>query len=292
MDTQFGWLLNLICYLPLVGALFIIFFIKKENTGAIKTAAVSIAAIDFVLSLPLWFLYRTDGAEFQFATQLKWIPSVGVQYLFGVDGFAVLLILLTTLLGFISVYSSFSAITDRVKEYYGWLLVIGAAMVGVFLALLIYNLILGLGAHFFFAEVAPKTVAAHRPEPIAFTAGFVLEPLLRLFYPIVWFINTIANVMPNVPVNTQVFVYRNVADRFCEELRRAGVVATMRGFHGRTFGALSATWDRKHRGPFEPLVPGVRFLPHNDLAAAAVGTGNRRAAAEPRRAAGGPSAGP
>jgi Mg2+/Co2+ transporter CorB len=46
-----------------------------------------------------------------------------------------------------------------------------------------------------FAEVAPKTVAAHRPEPIAFTAGFVLEPLLRLFYPIVWFINTIANAL-------------------------------------------------------------------------------------------------
>ncbi len=46
-----------------------------------------------------------------------------------------------------------------------------------------------------FAEVAPKTVAAHRPEPIAFSAVFILEPLLRLFYPVVWFINTIANVM-------------------------------------------------------------------------------------------------
>ncbi len=46
-----------------------------------------------------------------------------------------------------------------------------------------------------FAEVAPKTVAAHRPEPIAFSAAFVLEPLLRFFYPMVWFINTIANFM-------------------------------------------------------------------------------------------------
>ncbi len=44
-----------------------------------------------------------------------------------------------------------------------------------------------------FAEVAPKTIAAHAPEPIAFTAGFVLEPLLRLFYPVVWFINSISN---------------------------------------------------------------------------------------------------
>ncbi len=39
-------------------------------------------------------------------------------------------------------------------------------------------------------------------------------------------------------------------------------------FHGRTLGALSTTWKAKYREPFEPLVPGVRFLPWNDLAAA------------------------
>ena len=135
MDTQYGWLLNLICYLPLAGALLIIFFINKENTRAIKVAATAIAAIDFVLSLPLWFLYRADGAEFQFATSAEWIPSVGVQYLFGVDGFAILLILLTTLLGFISVYSSFTAITEREKEYYVFLLMLQTGMMGVFCAL-------------------------------------------------------------------------------------------------------------------------------------------------------------
>ena len=48
---------------------------------------------------------------------------------------------------------------------------------------------------------------------------------------------------------------------------RSGVVAAMRGFHGRTFGALSATWDKKYRGPFEPLVPGFSHVPYNDLEA-------------------------
>jgi NADH-quinone oxidoreductase subunit M len=133
--TQYGWLLNLICYLPLAGALLIIFFVKKDNARAIKLAATSIAAIDFVLSLPLWFLYRPDGPEFQFLSQAEWIPSVGVQYLFGVDGFAILLILLTTLLGFISVYSSFTAITDRQKEYYVFLLLLQTGMLGVFCSL-------------------------------------------------------------------------------------------------------------------------------------------------------------
>ena len=91
MDFQYGWLLNLICYLPLAGALFMMAFINKENSSAIKGFATAVAALDFVISIPLWFLYKPDGAEFQFATVMEWIPSVGVQYIFGVDGFAVLL---------------------------------------------------------------------------------------------------------------------------------------------------------------------------------------------------------
>jgi acetylornithine/LysW-gamma-L-lysine aminotransferase len=48
---------------------------------------------------------------------------------------------------------------------------------------------------------------------------------------------------------------------------RTEVVAAMRGFHGRTMGALSATWEKKYREPFEPLVPGFSHIPYNDLAA-------------------------
>jgi acetylornithine/LysW-gamma-L-lysine aminotransferase len=47
---------------------------------------------------------------------------------------------------------------------------------------------------------------------------------------------------------------------------RTKVVAAMRGFHGRTFGALSATWRKQYRQPFEPLVPGFAFVPYNQLA--------------------------
>jgi LysW-gamma-L-lysine/LysW-L-ornithine aminotransferase len=50
---------------------------------------------------------------------------------------------------------------------------------------------------------------------------------------------------------------------------RSGIVAAMRGFHGRTMGALSATWNREYRTPFEPLVPGFSHVPYNDLAALA-----------------------
>jgi acetylornithine/LysW-gamma-L-lysine aminotransferase len=46
---------------------------------------------------------------------------------------------------------------------------------------------------------------------------------------------------------------------------RSKIVAAMRGFHGRTLGALSATWRKQYRQPFEPLLPGFQFAPYNRL---------------------------
>jgi acetylornithine/LysW-gamma-L-lysine aminotransferase len=46
---------------------------------------------------------------------------------------------------------------------------------------------------------------------------------------------------------------------------RTKIISTMRSFHGRTFGALSATWSKEYREPFEPLVPGFEFVPYNKL---------------------------
>ncbi len=46
---------------------------------------------------------------------------------------------------------------------------------------------------------------------------------------------------------------------------RTGIVATMRGFHGRTMGALSATWEKRYREPFAPLVPGFTHVPYDNL---------------------------
>ncbi len=48
---------------------------------------------------------------------------------------------------------------------------------------------------------------------------------------------------------------------------RSGIIATMRGFHGRTLGALSATWNKAYREPFAPLVPGFSHIPYNNIEA-------------------------
>ncbi len=59
---------------------------------------------------------------------------------------------------------------------------------------------------------------------------------------------------------------------------RTDIIATMRGFHGRTFGALSATWNAKYRDPFIPLVPGFSHVPYNKLDAVAEAVTDRTAA--------------
>ncbi len=50
---------------------------------------------------------------------------------------------------------------------------------------------------------------------------------------------------------------------------RQKIIAAMRGFHGRTMGALSLTWNPKYREPFEPLVPGISHIPYDNIEAAA-----------------------
>ena len=65
----------------------------------------------------------------------NWIPSIGAGYVLGIDGISFLLIMLTTLLGWISILSSWTAIENRVKEYYVWFLVLQTGMLGVFMAL-------------------------------------------------------------------------------------------------------------------------------------------------------------
>jgi len=126
--------LSLILFTPLAGAL-VLLLVNKENANAIRWISNVVAFIGFALSVPLWFWYNPQSGDFQFVERLPWIPSVGAEYFLGVDGLSALLILLTTMMGFIAILSSWTAITERVKEYYIFLLVLQTGMLGAFMAL-------------------------------------------------------------------------------------------------------------------------------------------------------------
>src|SRR5437867_1226369 len=126
--------LSIILFTPLAGALLLL-LIDKQNESAIRWVANVAALAGFLVSVPLWFWYDPATAGFQFVERASWIPSVGAEYFLGVDGLSTLLILLTTMMGTIAVLSSWTAITERLKEYYIFLLLLQTGMLGAFMAL-------------------------------------------------------------------------------------------------------------------------------------------------------------
>ncbi|HEX3560838.1 MAG TPA: NADH-quinone oxidoreductase subunit M [Pyrinomonadaceae bacterium] len=125
------YLLSIITWLPALGALVVLFLFNKSQTGAIKRFATAWFALDFLASLALLGYDRGTGG-FQFLEDAQWIPVIGARYQMGVDGVAVLLILLTTLLGWIASLSSWEYIEKRQKEYYALLLLLQTSVLGVF----------------------------------------------------------------------------------------------------------------------------------------------------------------
>src|SRR5271155_5800018 len=111
-------ILSIILFTPLVGAL-VLLFVPKENKEAIRWIANFFALGSFLISLPLVPMFsaqRFDATQhFKFieGTPDNWIPSIGAGYVIGIDGISFLLIMLTTLLGWISILSSWTAIENR-----------------------------------------------------------------------------------------------------------------------------------------------------------------------------------
>jgi NADH-quinone oxidoreductase subunit M len=135
MDFYRAHLLSIVTYTPLVGALLLLLPVFKGNDAAVRWWSNGVAFVGFLVSLPLWFWFERGKGGFQFEERASWIPSIGVEYHFGVDGVSTLLILLTTLLGSIAVLSSWTAIHDRVRQYYIFLLLLQVGMIGVFCSL-------------------------------------------------------------------------------------------------------------------------------------------------------------
>jgi NADH-quinone oxidoreductase subunit M len=124
-------IVSIITWLPAVGALIILAAMKKDQSSLIKKFATAWFALDFVVSLYL-ITYKHALGGMQFVEDHVWVPVLGARYQMGVDGVAVLLIVLTTLLGVIASLSSWNYIQKREKEYYALLLLLQTAVLGVF----------------------------------------------------------------------------------------------------------------------------------------------------------------
>jgi NADH-quinone oxidoreductase subunit M len=125
MDT----LLTLLIFFPAVAALFG-YAIDKEN---IRAYGISIAAIEFVFSLALWFGYDSTLGGYQFMEHLSIIKDFGVHYDLGIDGISLFLIILSTFMTLIALIGL--TITENVKNLILSVLFLEMTMVGVFASL-------------------------------------------------------------------------------------------------------------------------------------------------------------
>ena len=126
-------ILSIVLFTPLVGLL-VLLFIPSSNARAVKLWANIASFAGFLVSLPLVFNFDRTR-DFQFVEKAQWIPSIGATYHIGIDGMSLLLVMLTTLLGFLAILASWNSITERLKEYYAWFLLMQTAMLGVFMSL-------------------------------------------------------------------------------------------------------------------------------------------------------------
>ena len=127
-------ILTFLTFFPTVGALLIL-LLPSSKPKTVRVAAFLVSLITFAASIPLFTLFDSTARGMQFTEQASWVPGLGISYHMGVDGISMLLILLTTLLTAVSILSSFSAITSRVKAYMVTFLLLETGMIGVFASL-------------------------------------------------------------------------------------------------------------------------------------------------------------
>ncbi len=125
-------LLSVLIFLPLLGA-FALLFIRNEEQC--RRATLLITAVVALLSLKLIADFDQTTARFQFVEFYPWIKAFNINYIVGIDGISLLLLLLTTLIMPFCVLASWTYIKKRVKAFMICLLIMETAMVGVFAAL-------------------------------------------------------------------------------------------------------------------------------------------------------------
>ena len=126
-------ILSIVVFLPLVGAILLAFFPRRDRDIRYFALAVSLLTLLASLHLPWYFVRGQSG--FQFEADSQWISHPNIHYHLGIDGISLWLVVLTTFLMPLCVLISWKSIGDQVKEFFILMLVLETAMIGVFVAL-------------------------------------------------------------------------------------------------------------------------------------------------------------
>jgi NADH-quinone oxidoreductase subunit M len=132
-------ILSLIVFLPLAGALLVLLAggggDRPDRERLVRTVALAVSLATFAVTLLLWWRFDPTSADYQFVERHAWIPAFGIQYLIGVDGISLFLLVLTAFLTPLALLSSWDSVHINVKMFSFFLLALESSMLGVFVAI-------------------------------------------------------------------------------------------------------------------------------------------------------------
>jgi NADH-quinone oxidoreductase subunit M len=126
-------IVSIVTFLPLAGALLLV-LLRGDSVRAARLAALSVSLLTFGFSLVLFFKFDGGAGLPEFSERVSWLGR-GLDYHVGVDGISLFLVLLTAFLTPLALLSSWRTVTDRVKEFSFFMLVLETGMIGVFVSL-------------------------------------------------------------------------------------------------------------------------------------------------------------
>ena len=127
-------LLTVLVFLPTAGAILLL-LLPRSAAGVAKVGALTVATLECVLSLPLWWHFDTALRGFQFREAAPWIQPLGISYLLGIDGISLVLILLTTILTPVSLLFSLTHVEKEVRGFSIAFLILETGVIGTLVAL-------------------------------------------------------------------------------------------------------------------------------------------------------------
>ncbi|MDB4846648.1 NADH-quinone oxidoreductase subunit M [Pelagibacteraceae bacterium] len=127
-------ILSSLILLPLIGALFLLFFRDKDNSNTIKYVAIFTSFVNFFISIYLWILFDPLNSNFQFIEEKEWLIGF-VNFKLGIDGISILFILLTTFITPLCIISVNSTVKIRLCDFLIAILIMESLMIGVFCSL-------------------------------------------------------------------------------------------------------------------------------------------------------------
>lgn len=128
-------LLNVLIWLPIIAGVFIALTSNDNKPNLSRYGALFTVIVTLALCIPLLSGFDVKGNGMQFIDEMTWMPTLGIRYALGIDGLALLLIVLSIFTNLIVILSTWSSIKKRVGLYLAAFLIMQGLLVGVFSAL-------------------------------------------------------------------------------------------------------------------------------------------------------------